>query len=110
MLDDAGFRALAQRYARMVDELELEPGEPLLVLPNAEFFPDRFTGDAASVELLAARIQGYAGLESVEIETRLVGTEKQAQGGSCGTGSCAAPGCGPAGADVRERTTHRAHG
>jgi hypothetical protein len=95
MLDDSTLRALAQRYAGLVDELELEQGEPLLVLPNAEFFPDRFTGDAASVARLAARMQGYAGLESFEIETRVVGDAPVASGGGCGTGACGAPGCGP---------------
>jgi hypothetical protein len=95
MLDETRFRALAQRYARFVDELELEQGEPLLVLPNAEFFPDRFTGDARSVERLVARMQGYAAIESVEIETRLVGEAAPSTGGSCGTGACGAPGCGP---------------
>ncbi len=99
MLDDAAFRALAQRYARLVDDLELEQGEPLLVLPNAEFFPDHFTGDAASVERLAARMHGYAALESLEIQTRLVGEPVQASGSSCGTGACGAPGCGPAGSE-----------
>jgi hypothetical protein len=100
MLDDAAFRALAQRYARLVDELELEQGEPLLVLPNAEFFPDRFTGDATSVERLAARMQGYAGLEQTEIQTRLVGEPAPSSGASCGTGACGAPGCGPAGSEA----------
>src|SRR5262245_49136864 len=95
MLDDAAFRALAQRYARLVDELDLEQGEPLLVLPTAEFFPDRFTGDAASVERLAARMQGYAGLDTPEIQARLVGEPAQASGASCGTGACNVPGCGP---------------
>src|SRR5262245_54440547 len=99
MLDDAAFRALAQRYARLVDELELEQGEPLLVLPNAEYFPDRFTGDAASVERLTARMQGYAGLENVEIHTQVVGEPAQASGGGCGTGACGAPGCAPSEAD-----------
>jgi len=99
MLDDAAFRALAQRYARLVDELELEQGEPLLVLPNAEFFPDRFNGDAASVERLTARMQGYAGLEGLEIQTLLVGEAAQASGSGCGTGACGAPGCGPVGSD-----------
>jgi hypothetical protein len=99
MLDDAAFRALAQRYARLVDDLELEQGEPLLVLPNGEFFPDRFTGDAASVERLAARMQGYAGLESLEVQTRLVGESVPASGASCGTGACGVPGCGPMASD-----------
>jgi hypothetical protein len=99
LLDDAAFRSLAQRYARFIDELELEQGEPLLVLPNAEFFPDRFTADAASVERLVARMQGYAALESLELETRLVGDAVETSGGGCGTGACGAPGCAPAGAE-----------
>jgi hypothetical protein len=102
MLDDPTLRALAQRYAGLVDELELEQGEPLLVLPNAEFFPDRFTGDAASVGRLAARMQGYAGLESLEIETKVVGDAPVASGGGCGTGACGAPSCGPGETDGGE--------
>ncbi|HEX6764884.1 MAG TPA: hypothetical protein VF103_05385, partial [Polyangiaceae bacterium] len=110
MLDDAAFRALAQRYARLVEELELDSGEPLLVLPNAEFFPDHFTGDAASVERLVARMQGYAGLEALELRVALVGEPAEASGASCGTGACGAPGCGPATSDGSagpriERTT-----
>lgn len=93
-LDDDAVRALAKRYAAVVDELELEAGEPLLVLPNAEFFPDRFTGDEASLGLLAARIQGYAGLEDVRIDTRLSGAASpKADGGSCGTGGCGSGAC-----------------
>jgi hypothetical protein len=95
MLDDGTFRALAQRYARLVEELELEPGEPLLVLPNAEFFPDRFTSDVASLERLTARMQGYAGLENLEIHTVLSGAAAEPSGGGCGTGGCGAPACAP---------------
>jgi hypothetical protein len=95
MLDDATFRAFAQRYGRLVAELELDQGEPLLVLPNAEFFPDRFTGDAASLERLTARMHGYAGLEGVTIDGALVGETGPAAGGGCGTGACGAPSCGP---------------
>jgi hypothetical protein len=100
MLDDATFRTLAQRYGRLVAELELEQGDPLLVLPNAEYFPDRFTGDAASLERLIARMQGYAALESVTIETALVGEPAVASGGACGTGACGAPACGPGESDA----------
>jgi hypothetical protein len=93
-LDDDAVRALAKRYAAVVDELELAAGEPLLVLPTAEFFPDRFTGDEASLGLLAARIQGYAGLEDVRIDTRLHGAAApKAEGGSCGTGGCGSGAC-----------------
>lgn len=93
-LDDDAIRALARRYASIVDELDIEVGEPLLVLPTAEFFPDRFTGDEASLSLLAARIQGYAGLEDVRIDTRLSGAPTgKVDGGSCGTSSCGTGAC-----------------
>jgi hypothetical protein len=111
-LDDQAVRALAQRYATIVDELELEAGEPLLVLPTAEFFPDRFTGDEASVGLLAARIQGYAGLEDVRVDTRLSGAAAtKSDGGSCGTGGCGTGACatGPE-SDVAEPRLLRAEG
>ena len=85
-LNDAAVRTLAERYAELVDELEIPAEEPLLVLPNGEFFPDHFVGDAASVERLAARIQGYAGLEDVRVDT-LVSGEMAFESGGCGTGS-----------------------
>jgi hypothetical protein len=96
-LDDAAIRTLARRYAAVVDELDLSPGEPLLVLPTAEYFPDRFTGDEASLGLLAARIQGYAGLEDVRVDTRLHGAAAtKLDGGSCGTGGCGTGACSTA--------------
>ncbi len=94
-LSDAAVRTLVERYAETVDALEIVAGEPLLVLPNAEFFPDKFTGDAASVERLAARMQGYAGLESVNVEVNVNGevalTEDGCGTGGCGSGACATP-------------------
>lgn len=94
-LSDAAVRTLVERYAETVDALEIPAGEPLLVLPNAEFFPDAFSGDAASVERLAARMQGYAGLESVNVEVTVKGefvpVEDACGGGGCGSGACATP-------------------
>jgi len=91
-LADSSIRTLAGRYAELVEALAIPAGEPLLVLPNAEFFPDRFTGDAASVERLAARMQGYAGLESIAIETGVTGEPAVGEGG-CGTGGCGSGAC-----------------
>jgi hypothetical protein len=89
--DDETMRVLAQRYAKLLDELDIPQGEPLLVLPNGEFFPDTFKGDQDSVSLLAARMQGYAGLEDIAIETVLTGETKgeNCDTGGCGTGACA---------------------
>jgi hypothetical protein len=92
-LSDAAVRSLAEDYARLIVAIELEPGEPLLVLPNGDFFPDRFTGDRASVEGLCARMQGYAALETVEVTARVSGETPAELGSSCGTGGCGSGAC-----------------
>lgn len=94
MLPDLSvLRLLTQRYAAVVQKLGLRPGEQPLVLPNGEWFPDRFTGDQESLELLLARMQGYAG-EEAPIRALVTGEVSDCESGSCGTGSCAAPAVG----------------
>jgi len=92
-LSDTDLRRLAVSYAELVHALGIPAGEPLLVLPNAEFFPDRFTHDGPSVERLAARMQGYAGLEDVTIELVLAGEPPALDAGGCGTGGCGTGAC-----------------
>jgi len=92
-LTDAAAEELVEPYAATLETLELTAGEPLLVLPNAEFFPDRFTGDAASVERLVARMQGYAGLEAVTIDVELAGEAPSNAASGCGTGGCGTGAC-----------------
>jgi hypothetical protein len=86
----ADLRLGVQRYAEALAALELEPGEQPLILPTADWFPDRFEADQDSLERLVARMQGYAGLEATEIEARLIG---EAEGANCGTGGCGTGGC-----------------
>ena len=87
--------ALSRRYAAVSAALELEFGEQPLVLPDGEWFPDKFQGDLESVERLLCRMQGYAGLEATEITLALAGADQG--GASCSPGkasscgSCAAP-------------------
>jgi len=85
-------RLLVQRSAEATAILGLRAGEQPLVLPTAEWFPDAFTGDVASLEGLVARMQGYAGLEECHIEVGLLG---DAEGANCGTGGCGSGGCAP---------------
>jgi hypothetical protein len=85
-------RLIVQRYADVVAALELEREEQPLVLPNGEWFPDHFTFDQPSLERLVARLQGYAGLEEVRIDTALEG---EVEGGSCGPSGCGTGGCAP---------------
>ena len=92
-LSDDAARELAQSYAGLVAGLAIPAGDPLLVLPNAEFFPDKFTADAASVERLVARMQGYAALEALTIDVEVVGELAGSSAGSCGTGGCGSGAC-----------------
>ena len=92
-LSDENIRTLTERYAELVNELDLEAGEPLLVLPSGEFFPDTFRGDQAGVEGLCARMQGYAALEQVNIAIELSGDEGADASGGCGTGGCGTGAC-----------------
>jgi len=92
-LSDTALRRLAETYADIVAGLRLPAGDPLLVLPNGEYFPDRFTHDGASVERLAARMQGYAGLEDALIDVELAGELPELGGAACGTGGCGSGSC-----------------
>src|SRR5688572_11156662 len=93
-IGDGEVTLLATEYAKVVRSLGIVQGEPLLVLPSGDFFPDRFRGDQTSIETLVARLSGYAGLEDVAVGARLVGADAESSGtSSCGSGSC---GTGPA--------------
>jgi hypothetical protein len=101
-------RSVTRNYARVVAELGLERGEQPVVLPNGEWFPDKYSGDRESVERLLCRMQGYAGLENTEIAVRFADEEAASgacapgKSGSCGTG-CGTPLPGGDGAGI-ERT------
>ncbi len=86
-------RLVVQRSAEATAVLGLVAGEQPLILPTSEWFPDRFSGDLASLEQLVARMQGYAGLEHCSIEVGLLGDPAGANcdAGGCGTGGCSTP-------------------
>src|SRR5688572_20490999 len=86
-------RAILERYARLLARFGGEIGKRPMVLPNGEFFPDQFEGDARSVRRLIKRMQVHAGMEDIPIRARLLGTESdgQEQAGSCKSGACAMP-------------------
>ena len=105
-LSDAAVRPLIERYAEFVDALAIPVGDPLLVLPNGEFFPDTYAGDVASVERLAARMQGYASLESVNIEFGVTGELSSSEAG-CGTGGCGSGACATPAVTISEPRLRR---
>jgi hypothetical protein len=91
--DEAVLGDLVQRYARLMARLSDEIGERPLVLPNAEFFPDTFTADQASLRRLVRRMRAHAGLDDVPIRAMVADEESESEvalGASCcGAGSCA---------------------
>lgn len=89
--DSARLSLVVRRYAEVLALLELEHGEQPLVLPTSEWFPDEFQQDQESLERLLARMQGYAGLEAVDVDVALRGAPP---GSSCGTGGCGSGACG----------------
>lgn len=85
-------RAVIQRYARIVHRYGNEFGRRPFVLPNGDYFPDEFLGDADSVMLLTSRMQEHAGLGDIPIECRVVTPDAPAtQTSSCAAGSCGVP-------------------
>ncbi len=64
--------AIVERYARLLSSIGAEAGKRPLVLPNTDFFPDRYTGDEASAATLAHRMMRHAGLDDVPLTTLVV--------------------------------------
>jgi hypothetical protein len=90
---------LVRRYARLLANFAPELGERPMVLPNADFFPDPFRADEASVLRLVRRLSKHAGMSDIPIGVQLITTgEGGAAGGACGTGSCGTSSCGSANA------------
>ena len=81
--------AVTQRYARLLSRFGGEIGTRPLVLPTAEFFPDKFVQDEPSVARLLSRMQAHAGMDDIPITVKLVGADEPAKaGGGCGSGAC----------------------
>lgn len=85
-------RGIVERYARLLGAVGHEIGERPLVLPDSTFFPDRFTGDAASAAALVERMMLHAGLSDVPLSTRVVDDPEpeSPHGGGCSSG-CQVP-------------------
>lgn len=83
---------LLRRSARLMVQFRDQIGKRPMVLPNADFFPDRFTGDRASTQQLLERMQEHAGLVDIPVDVALAATDMDdlAAAHAC-AGSCAAP-------------------
>jgi hypothetical protein len=68
-----------------------ELGEPPMVLPDGNFFPDRFALDLPSVEKLVRRMQQHAGMADIPIRVSVLDDHQPPQGSSCASGACSIP-------------------
>ncbi|HKO47039.1 MAG TPA: hypothetical protein VJV79_04910 [Polyangiaceae bacterium] len=92
---------LVAAYAEVVGSLGLLSTERALVLPNGEFFPDRFTADEPSVQRMLDRLLEHAGLADMALVVRFWGESAA----SCGTGACGS--CGPTQAEPESESVQR---
>ncbi|MEN9580727.1 MAG: hypothetical protein RJA70_3736, partial [Pseudomonadota bacterium] len=84
-------RELLARYAAIRAIVASELGQPKLVLPTGEFFPDRFEPSEAGVARVLKRLQAHAGISDIPVRAQVVG-EGGLEGSSsksCGSGGCA---------------------
>ena len=95
-LSDSSIEWIVRRYAALLARGRPQPHPPL-VLPNGQFFPDDFDGDAGSVNLLFWRLQEHAGLTDLEVELRFVDDREDHGHGGCGAGGCSSGGCSSGG-------------
>jgi hypothetical protein len=102
-------RILVTRYAGFIAEYGDAIGEPELVAPNGDYFPDEWHRDAESVARLLRRMLSYAPVkDDLPIGIRFyepdAGNEKK---GGCSSGGCSTGGQGAA---VRDCLTDTADG
>ena len=92
---------LVAAYAEVVSRLALASTERALVLPNGDFFPDRFTADEPSVQRMLDRLLDHAGIADMALVARIWGDAAA----SCGTGACGS--CGPTQPDPDSESVQR---
>jgi hypothetical protein len=99
---DDSLRRIVKTFAHLRAAHGAAIGAPVLVQPTAEYFPDEFRPDLASVGRLLRRMMEYAPLSSeLGIELAVLAPEPDHAGG-CGSAACAPGGGGAAGVDVHE--------
>jgi hypothetical protein len=99
--DDA-LRWIVRTYAHQRATFGEAIGNPALVQPTGEFFPDAFQRDAPSVERLLRRMMSYAPLaDDLGLELAFLEPDAASSGG-CGSAACGTGGGAGARATVAE--------
>jgi hypothetical protein len=86
--NDDALRRIVTSFAYLRAEHGKGIGDPALVQPTDEFFPDHFTADAAGVDRMLRRMLDYAPV-SAELAVELeIFDPREEQGGGCGSAAC----------------------
>jgi hypothetical protein len=96
--NDAALRAIVSTYGRLRAAYGEAIGDPALLQPTGEFFPDEFAPDVPGVGRLFARMLAYAPLASdLPVELAFVAAEgEEGHAGGCGSAACGPRGAGRA--------------
>lgn len=84
--DSRALVRLVGHYGRLRSKLVSELGKPPLVLPNSEYFPDRFDGSLDATQRLVERMQSHAGIQDIPV--KVVSGPELNQAKSCSSGAC----------------------
>lgn len=90
-LSDDALRSMVAHLAHVRAEYGEVLGDPDLVEPNGDFFPDEFKLEPAAIDRLMRRMMTYAPL-ATDLEAQVVFVEPEGEGsggGGCGSGACA---------------------
>jgi hypothetical protein len=89
-LSDDALRSIVAHLAHLRAEYGEVLGDPDLIEPNGEFFPDEFKLEPAAINRLMRRMMTYAPLATdLEVQVVFVEAEGEGGGGGCGSGACA---------------------
>jgi hypothetical protein len=80
---------LITRYGRLLERLGDELGARPLVLPNGDFFPDRFSPDAHSLNRLTERMARHAGMSDIPVRAVIHSED----GGASASSGCQSSAC-----------------
>jgi hypothetical protein len=95
--NDEALRRIVTSFARLRAAHGNAIGDPALVQPTAEFFPDTFRSDGASVDRMFRRMLDYAPLSpELAVELAILVPDEGRQGG-CGSAACGTGGGDTAG-------------
>jgi hypothetical protein len=88
-LSEDALRSIVAHLAHVRAEYGEVLGEPDLVEPNGEFFPDEFKVEPAAISRLMRRMMTYAPLATdLDVEVVFAEAEGESGGGGCGSGAC----------------------